>query len=56
MIFKLFLKQQDELKSMPETGMGYQLIQARFKGEYNLRELIVLNEELFFEGTFQTKN
>lgn len=56
MIFKLFPNQQDELKSMPETGMGYQLIQARFTGEYDQKELIVLNEELVVENNYQKKN
>jgi hypothetical protein len=56
MIFKLFPNQQDELKSMPETGMGYQLIQARFKGEYTLKEFIVLNEELIVENNYQKKD
>jgi hypothetical protein len=55
MIFKLFSNQQEELITMPETGMGYQLIQARFKGEYNPKEFIVLNEELVVEDNFQTK-
>jgi hypothetical protein len=56
MIFKLLPYQQQELISMPETGMGYQLIQARFKGEFNPKELIVLNEQLVVEDNFQTKN
>ncbi|MEO6136518.1 MAG: hypothetical protein ABIP35_15270 [Ginsengibacter sp.] len=56
MIFKLFPDQQDELKLVPETGMGYQLIQARFKGEYTLKEFIVLNEELVVENNYQKKD
>lgn len=56
MIFKLFPNQQEELKSMPETGMGYQLIQARFAGEYTPKELIVLNEELIVENNYLKKD
>lgn len=56
MIFKLFPNQQEELKSMPETGMGYQLIQARFMGEYSSKELIVLNEELIVENNYLKKD
>jgi len=41
MFYKLFSNQQEELKSMPETGMGYQLIEARFAGEYTSKEFIM---------------
>ena len=56
MIFKLLPNQQQELISMPETGMGYQLIQARFKGEYSAKEFIVLNEELIVENNYLRKD
>ena len=56
MILKLLPNQQLELKSMPETGMGYQLIQARFKGEYSAKEFIVLNEELIVENNYRRKD
>ena len=56
MFYKLYLNQQEELKSMPETGMGYQLIQARFAEEYSLKEFIVLNEELIVENNYLRKD
>lgn len=34
MFYRLLINQQEELTSIPDTGMGYQLIQARFAGEY----------------------
>jgi hypothetical protein len=40
MIYKIIPGQQEELKSMPETGMGYQIIRAKFKEEFT--ELAVL--------------
>ena len=55
MIFKIFPNQQEELKSMPETGMGYQLIQARFAEESSPKELIVLNEQLVVENNEEKK-
>ena len=56
MIFKVIPGQQEELKSMPETGMGYQFIQAKFKEEYTSRELIVLNAELIIDNDLQKKD
>ena len=50
MFYKLLLKQQEELKSLPETGMGYQLISARYYGEYSKHELLVLNGEIIVEN------
>ncbi len=50
MFYKLRLNQQEELKFLPETGMGYQLISARYYGEYSKREFIVLNEEIIIEN------
>ena len=57
MFYKLLLSQQEELKNLPETGMGYQLIEARFYGEYEKKEFIVLNEELVVEdGVYRIDN
>jgi hypothetical protein len=50
MYYKLNLEKQNELKYLPETGMGYQIIEARFYGEYERREFVVLNEELIVEN------
>jgi|SRR6185437_6439905 len=56
MIFKIIPSQQEELKSLPETGMGYQFIQAKFKEEYVQRELIVLNAELIVDNDPQKED
>ncbi|MEO8819453.1 MAG: hypothetical protein ABI267_07955 [Ginsengibacter sp.] len=53
MIYKVIPNQQEELISMPETGMGYQIIQAKFKEEFAPKELIVLNAELIVENDQQ---
>ncbi len=50
MFYKLRPDQQEELKSLPETGMGYQLISTRYYGEYQRRELIALNGEIIIEN------
>lgn len=56
MFYKLYLSTQEELKSLPESGMGYQLIEANFCGEYTTRKLIVLNEELIVEDNYMRKD
>lgn len=55
MIFKISLEQQEELKNMPETGMGYQLVGAKFAGEYFSKEFIALNSELLIENDYLSK-
>jgi hypothetical protein len=49
MLFKTTPENQSLLLSRPESGMGYQLITARFSSEYKIRKLIVLNSEVFIE-------
>ncbi|MFM6975297.1 MAG: hypothetical protein ACKOW2_00400 [Sphingobacteriaceae bacterium] len=49
MIYKLGVLQENELINRPETGMGYQVIQARQTGNYNFEKFIVLNSELVVE-------
>lgn len=49
MIYKLSFEQQNQLLNLPETGMGYQLIKARYSGEYRAKEFIALNAELVVE-------
>ena len=49
MIYKATIENQSALLSLPESGMGYQLISARFGSEYKNRKLIVLNSEIFIE-------
>ena len=50
MFFKLSFDQQQELRHIPETGMGYQLIEASYLFEYKRKEFIVLNSELIVEN------
>jgi hypothetical protein len=49
MFFTTTLDNQSLLLSLPESGMGYQLITARFASEYKSRKLIVLNSEVIIE-------
>lgn len=49
MIFKASSENQSLLLSLPESGMGYQLITARFGSEYKSRKLLVLNSEIIIE-------
>ena len=46
MIYKLRAGQVDQLLSLPETGMGYQIIKARQDGEYVDKNFIVLNADV----------
>jgi hypothetical protein len=56
MLYKLFSNQQEELRALPETGMGYQLIEARLRGEYSKKGFIVLNGELVVENDYLRKD
>lgn len=49
MFYKLIPGQEEQLKNMPETGMGYQIIEARRFSEYQRREFIILNSTLVIE-------
>src|SRR6266498_5413927 len=49
MLFKATPENQNTLLSLPESGMGYQLITAKFASEYKSRKLLVLNSEIFIE-------
>ena len=49
MLYKATLENQSTLLSMPESGIGYQLITARFALEYRSRKFIVLNSEIIIE-------
>ena len=55
MVFKVSSEQQQELRNIPETGMGYQLIEARFIWDYSMKEFIVLNSELLIENDYLSK-
>ena len=49
MLYKATLENQSTFLSLPESGMGYQLVTARFASEYKSRKLIVLNSEVYIE-------
>ncbi|MDZ4712638.1 MAG: hypothetical protein SGI89_09980 [bacterium] len=49
MLFKLSATQESELLSQPETGMGYQVIEATKSGTYTREKFLVLNSEVVIE-------
>ena len=49
MYFRLNTSQESELLNKPETGMGYQVIEALRKGFYSREKFLVLNSEIVIE-------
>ncbi|HRI61826.1 MAG TPA: hypothetical protein PK228_18940 [Saprospiraceae bacterium] len=49
MIYRAFFSNTQALLSKPETGMGYQIIEARISGQYSFNKYIVYNAELIVE-------
>lgn len=49
MYFKLRAEQESYLLNQPETGMGYQIIEAHRPGKYKSEEFLVLNSEIVIE-------
>jgi len=49
MYFKLSAQQENELLNKPETGMGYQVIEANREGSYKREKFLVLNSEIIIE-------
>jgi len=49
MIYKASLEDQQKLLSLPESGMGYQLLDARLPGETIYKPYVVYNSELIVE-------
>lgn len=49
MYFKLNAAQENELLRQPETGMGYQIIEASKAGSYVREKFLVLNSEVIIE-------
>jgi hypothetical protein len=49
MYFKLSKSQEIDLLNQPETGMGYQIIEAIEAGTYNREKFLVLNSEVVIE-------
>jgi len=49
MYFKLSATQENDLLRQPETGMGYQIVEASKTGNYKREKFIVLNSEIVIE-------
>lgn len=49
MYFKLSASQENELLNQPETGMGYQIVEASKAGHYTREKFLVLNSEIVIE-------
>ena len=49
MYFQLSAAQESELLNQPETGMGYQVVEARRGGSYTQEKFLVLNSEVVVE-------
>lgn len=49
MYFKLSRSQEIDLLNQPETGMGYQVVEAIKAGSYTLEKFLVLNSEVVIE-------
>ena len=57
MVFKLSASQEDYLQNKPETGMGYQIIEASRQGSYKTEKFIALNSEIVIEmNGYETDN
>lgn len=49
MIYKAYFSDRQKLTSLPETGMGYQVIDARTIGNYYKERFVVYNSELILK-------
>jgi hypothetical protein len=49
MYFKLSRSQEIDLLNQPETGMGYQVVEATRTGSYSREKFLVLNSEVVIE-------
>lgn len=56
MIYKLYSSDSQNLQSLPETGMGYQVVEARQYNRTQLRKFIVYNSELVVEDDVELKS
>ena len=56
MYFKLRASQENDLLRQPETGMGYQVIEAGKAGNYILERFLVLNSEIVIEMNTSTSD
>lgn len=56
MYFKLSAAQENELLNQPETGMGYQVVEASKTGSYIKEKFLVLNSEVVIEMNASTSD
>src|SRR5437773_1303986 len=49
MIYKLSTEQEIDLLDQPETGMGYQIVEASRAGNYKREKFLILNSEIVIE-------
>jgi len=49
MIFKAYDSDQTQFLSLPETGMGYQIIEAKWVGKADKKSFVVYNSELVID-------
>lgn len=56
MLFKLTATQENELLNQPETGMGYQVVEATKQGTYSKEKFLVLNSEVVIEMNASTSD
>ncbi len=55
MIYKLYNSDSKTLQSLPETGMGYQVVEAKQYNRTQLRKFIVYNSELVIDDDIELK-
>ena len=56
MYFKLSASQENDLLNRPETGMGYQVVEASKAGSYTREKFLVLNSEVVIEMDTSTND
>lgn len=56
MLFKLTTEQENDLLKQPETGMGYQVVEARKEGNYIREKFLVLNSQVAVEMNAYTSD
>lgn len=56
MLFKLSATQENDLLNQPETGMGYQVVEATKQGTYTREKFLVLNSEVVIEMNTSTSD
>lgn len=49
MIYKAYSSDLNKLLSLPETGMGYQIIEGKLTGSFTITQYVVYNSELFVD-------